>query len=126
MPDETDELKDLERKRLAAFVSKDVEALKGLHAEDFHLINPAGQELSRDDYLTGIAGGFIEYKAWEPESEIQVRVYGDAAILRYRAQVELAVKGESQPLQRFWQTELYEKRDGKWQVVWSQATRVNL
>ncbi len=126
MPDQTDELRDLERTRLSAFVNQDMETLRSLHAEDFHLINPAGQELSRDDYLSGIAAGFIEYRVWEPESEVQVRLYGDAAILRYRAQVEIAVKGESQPLQRFWQTELYEKRGGKWQAVWSQSTRVNL
>ncbi len=126
MPDEIEELKELEQKRLAAFVSKDIRALQGLHADDFHLINPAGQELSRDDYLSGIAEGFIEYRVWEAESDVQVRIHGDSAILRYRAAVELAVKGEVQPLQHFWQTEFYEKIDGKWRAVWSQSTRVNL
>ena len=25
---------------------------------------------------------------------------------------------------RFWHTDIYELRDGRWQVVWSQATRI--
>lgn len=126
MPDEIEELRDLERKRLAAFVAKEIPVLQSMHADDFHLINPAGQELSRDDYISGIAAGFIEYRSWEPESEIQVRLSVDTAALRYRAAIELAVKGESQPMQRFWQTELYEKIDGRWQVVWSQSTRYSV
>jgi uncharacterized protein (TIGR02246 family) len=125
MPDETEELRELERQRLAAFVAGDVPALRALHADDLHLINPAGQELTKEDYIGGIAAGFIQYQTWQPESEIQVRLHGDSAALRYLAQVVIAVKGQVQPPQRFWQTELYEKRDGKWQVVWSQSTRVD-
>ena len=123
MSDEEDELRAIEQERLAAFVAKDIEALEGLHADDFQLINPGGQELSKRAYLSGIEGGMIEYRLWEVDSPIDVRHYGDAAAIRYRSLIEIAVQGELQPRQSFWQTELYEKRDGRWQVVWSQATR---
>ena len=125
MPDESEELRTIERERLAAFVATDIPTLQRLHANDFQLVNPAGQELNRDDYLNGVAQGFIQYKAWEPESRIQVYVYGEVAILRYRATVELAVQGEAQPVQHFWQIEVYEKRRDGWQAVYSQSTRIS-
>ena len=126
MADASEELRALEHEKLAAFVAKDIETLQRLHANDFQLVNPAGQELNRDDYLNGIAMGFIEYRSWEPQSRIQVVTYGDAATLRYRAAVEVAVQGEAQPVQHFWQVEVYEKRRDGWQTVFSQSTRIAL
>ena len=126
MPDDAEELRKIEQEKLAALVAKDIPTLQRIHANDFQLVNPAGQELNRDDYINGIALGYIEYRQWEPESRIQVIPYGDGAVLRYRAQVEVAVQGEAQPVQHFWQVEVYEKRRDGWQTVFSQATRISL
>jgi ketosteroid isomerase-like protein len=124
--DEADELRTIEQERLAAFVAADVPTLQRLHANDFQLVNPAGQELNRDDYLNGIAEGFITYRRWEPEGRIQAYVFGEVAILRYRSTVEVSVQGEAQPEQRFWQVEVYEKRRDGWQATFSQSTRISL
>ncbi len=94
-----------------------------LHADDFQLINPYGIAFSKEQYLGGIASGEIHYLVWEPES-IAVRQHGEMAILRYQAQLEIIVSGQKLPLRRFWHTDSYEKRDGRWQVVWSQATEI--
>jgi hypothetical protein len=59
----------------------------------------------------------------EPESEIAVRCYGEAAVVRYRVRIEVGF-GEGQDADAFWHTDLYELRDGRWQAVWSQATRI--
>ena len=126
MPGEEDELRNLERGRLAAFVAKDIPTLQRLHANDFQLVNPAGQELNRDDYLNGIAQAFIEYRRWEPDGRIQVYVFGEVAVLRYRSIAEIAVQGEAQPEQHFWQVEIYEKRRNGWQAVFSQSTRISV
>ena len=126
MPNDAEDLRSLEQERLAAFVAKDIPTLQRLHANDFQLVNPAGQELNRDDYLNGIAQGFIDYKRWDIDGRIQAYVFGEVAILRYRSVLELAVQGEAQPEQRFWQVEVYEKRRDGWQAVFSQATRINL
>ena len=45
-------------------------------------------------------------------------------ILRYQAQIEIVVSEQKLPPSRFWHMDAYEKRDGRWQVVWSQATEV--
>jgi hypothetical protein len=94
-----------------------------LHADDFQLITPAGGALSKEQYLGGIASGEIDYRVWEPDS-IAVRLYGQAAVLRYQSQLEIVVRGRQVPLRRYWHTDSYEKRNGRWQVVWSQATEI--
>ncbi len=86
------------------------------------LINPRGEALSKEQYLGGIASGQLDYLVWEPESSIEVRLYGQAAVIRYQSQLEIVVQGQKVPLQRYWHTDSYEKRNGRWQVVWSQAT----
>jgi hypothetical protein len=117
-----DELRAIERERLAAFVAKDMAKLRALHADDFEMINPGGQAVTKFEYLNGLEAGFIEYRLWQPDSEIAVHVYGDGAVLRYTSQVEMAVQHEAQPRQRFWQTDVYEKRDGVWLAVWSRIS----
>jgi hypothetical protein len=75
------------------------------------------------EYLGDIASGNLDYLIWEPET-IEVRPYGDAAVIRYRAQAQAIVAGQKTPLRRFWHTDVYEKRDGRWQAVWSQVTLI--
>ena len=112
-----------ERRRLRALVDADMELARTLHAEDFQLINPLGEVLNRAEYLDAVGTGRWDYTLWEPE-EISVRLCGNAAVLRYRSMLQITVNGQQQPAQQHWHTDLYEKRGGQWQVVWSQATRV--
>jgi len=79
---------------------------------------------SKTEYLGAIASGEIDYLVWEPGS-IEVRLYGDVAVIRYRAELRIKVKTmPNAPSGRFWHTDVYEKRNGVWQVVWSQATQI--
>ena len=55
---------------------------------------------------------------------IEVRRYGDAAVIRYQAQAQALAAGRPTGLRRFWHTDIYEKRSGDWQIVWSQATLI--
>lgn len=122
---ETDEnnIRDIERSRLRALVSADIETARRLHAPDFQLITPIGQALSKEEYLGAIEAGYIKYEFWEPE-EIVVRLKENCAVIRYRAQLEVAFAGHKVPLNSYWHTDIYEYRDGCWMVVWSQATGV--
>ena len=53
-----------------------------------------------------------------------VRVQGTMAVVRYQARIEIALGGHALPSLRCWHTDAYELRDGRWQVVWSQATEI--
>lgn len=120
---DADVLRAIERERLRALVSADVARARQLHADDFQLINPLGGVLSKEEYLGGIGSGQLHYLFWEPEP-IAVRVYGNVAVIRYQSQLEVVVQGRHIPRQRYWHTDLYEQREGQWQVVWSQATGI--
>ncbi len=120
---EADLIRATERERLRALVDADMEVARQLHADDFQLINPRGQSLSKEQYLGGIASGDLDYLVWEPES-IEVRLYDQAAVIRYQSQLEIIVQGQKVPRQRYWHTDSYENRNGRWQVVWSQATGI--
>ena len=114
-------LRSTERERLRVLVAGDVERAAQLHTEDFQLINPLGGALSKEQYLGGIGSGQIHYLYWEPES-IAVRLYADVAVIRYRSELEIVVKGHHIPRRRYWHTDLYERHGTQWQVAWSHAT----
>jgi hypothetical protein len=121
-PRDEAELRTVERARLQALVSADLDRASVLHADEFQLVNPAGESLSKDAYLGMIASGELRYLVWEP-GEIAVRLHGpDAAVIRYRSVIEGVVGGRPIPRGRYWHTDAYERRGGRWQVVWSQAT----
>jgi hypothetical protein len=66
--------------------------------------------------------GDIDYRVWEPDSPIEIRLYERRAILRYQSRLEMFRSGRHVELARYWHTDTYEQRGGRWQVVWSQAT----
>ena len=120
---EADELRAVERARLRSLVEADVETARRAHADDFQLVDPSGATLSKEQYLGLVASGELDYLTWEPET-IEVRPYGEGAVLRYRAQAQAIFRGQRVPLRSFWHTDVYENRDGRWQAVWSQATMI--
>ena len=121
---EADLIRTAERERLRALVAVDIEVARELHADDFQLITPAGITRTKEQYLGAIAAGDLRYRVFELVSEINVRLYGEAAVIRYQSNLETETPTGKRPLTRCWHTDSYERRDGRWQVVWSQATRV--
>lgn len=118
------ELAEVERRRLRALVDADVPAADQLHASDFQLVTPSGDSYSKDEYLGDVASGEIDYLQWDPE-EIEARVRGDAGCVRYRSTIRIVVGGQELEPGRYWHTDYYERRSGRWQVIWSQATRAS-
>lgn len=95
-----------------------------LHAADFQLVTPFGATFTKAMDLGAVASGEIDDQVWEPVGEIAVRVYAEAAALRYQAEMEIAFRGQDLGRFRLWHTDLYERRDGQWRVVWSHATAI--
>lgn len=118
---EAEMLRATERERLRALVAGDIARAAQLHAEEFQLINPLGGVLSKEQYLGGIGSGQIRYLHWVADA-ITVRLYGDVAMIRYQSELEIVVRGNHIPRQRYWHTDLFERRGAQWQVVWSHAT----
>jgi ketosteroid isomerase-like protein len=117
-------IRDTERERLRSLVHADMEAAGALHAEDYQLITPRGYAMSKQEYLGRIASGGLRYRVFEPVSDMAVRGSADVALVRYQARIGVAEDDGAESLITCWHTDCYERRDGRWQAVWSQATAI--
>lgn len=123
-PPQAEDLREIEREHLDALVDADVATAGSLMGDDFEVVQPLGDLLSRDEYLGDVGSGALDYLVFEPISEIEVRLYGDAAAMRYRGHVQVVVQGLGEIDQDLWHTLIYELRDGQWLAVWEQKTGV--
>lgn len=112
-------LREIERTRLRALVERDLPLARRLHAPQFQLVTPGGRAFTRDEYLGKIERGDLRYLRWQP-GPIDVRLQSDSAVLRYQATLEFDA---GLPFD-CWHIDSYERIDGRWQVVWSQATAI--
>jgi phage baseplate assembly protein W len=116
-------LRDTERRRLRSLVEADLAAADPLHADSYELITPNGYVLTKQEYLGGIASGQLRYQVFEPVSQVVVRASSQTAILRYQARITVQAGGPTASM-TCWHTDYYERLDGSWQAVWSQATAI--
>jgi len=113
-------LPDIERLRLRALAEGDTDTAARLHADEYQLITPNGSTLTKDDYLGDVRSGRLPYRVFEPITDIAVLGDAPLAVLRYQARISF----DDGPGFTVWHTDCYRLRDGRWQVVWSQATQI--
>ncbi|WP_338242840.1 nuclear transport factor 2 family protein [Aurantiacibacter hainanensis] len=118
------DLAAIERERLRAFVDGDWDTLYALHSDDFELVNPRGQTWTKSQYLDPQREGSFRYLVFEPVGEVRASVVGDAGAVRYESDLSVRVGDNVLSTARHRHTDYYERRDGRWQVVFSQATAV--
>jgi hypothetical protein len=115
-------IRNTERLRLKSLVDADMVTARKLHADDFELITPSGGVMSKEKYMTDIESGRLDYKIWNP-GDITVRLYGNVALIRYTdTGFEVFQNGKLAWSGIVKHTDLYEKIDGQWKVVWSHAS----
>ena len=124
MRDDVAEVLELERSRLRSLVERDMVVAERIHAADYELITPGGQARTKATYLGDVASKRLEYLTFEPTSSIAVRATPDLIVLRYKARIRLSVGVADEVELSAWHTDHYDKRDGNWTVVWSQATEI--
>src|SRR5262249_31658673 len=118
------DLRELESQWLGAYARRDAEALQRIEADDFTITYPDGKVLTRNDEIEKIkkeAGTARDGTAAHTE-DTKVRLFGDVAILTGRY---LVTRGEGGPtISESRYTDVYAKRQGRWQVVASQLTGI--
>lgn len=121
---DAESIRQIERQRLRSLVDVDLETARRIHSDDFQLINPAGAPLTKQEYLGALESGQLDYVGWEP-GDITVKLYGNAAVIRYRDS-RFDVNSGSNVVHRgpMYHTNVYERRGGTWQIVWSQASGI--
>lgn len=119
------EVRKLEREWLDAYEKRDSEAMGRIVADDFKLTFSDGSVQTKADILAQLKTG---RESGRPSSklsteDVQSRVEGETVILTGRFIQQMERDGQTRTMQ-FRYTDTYAKRQGRWQVVSSQLTRI--
>ena len=113
---------DIDRKRMQAMAAKDIAALESLLGDDLLYTHSSAHTDTKKSLIGGIASGSAVYTSVEP-SEVKAQDLGDAVVLTGIAQIRGVSNGT--PIAfgvRF--TDVYARRNGRWQMVTWQSTRL--
>lgn len=115
-PADAQRLLDLEQRWLTAGERRDIPALKEILADDFVDVSYQGKLRSKADHLDAT---LAPSKSRQTLDELKVRLYGDTGIVNGLDHVVTA-DGSATYEVRF--TDVFVKRDGRWQAVSAQET----
>ena len=118
-----DQIKALLNQSRQAVLKGDTSYLEKNAAEDYSRVGPDGKRVSKSDWINAIKSGDVKMESVET-SDVKVRVYGNAAVATYAADVKGTNKG--QDISGHNQiTRVFVKQAGKWQEVAFHSTRAS-
>ena len=113
-PDAKKAVGDFSKQISDTMVKGDAAALTAMLADDWRVTTPDGTH-DKASVLAGIKAGTLKYLVMD-KSKLEVRVYGDAAVVTGTIRAKIAVDGrELMSTDLF--TEVLVKKGGKWQCV---------
>lgn len=115
-------VKAAELRRFAVMTARDYTALATILGDDLVYTHSSAVVDSKAAYLESLTSGRVTYKTITP-SDLQVRVYGTTAIITGLAAMTVDANGEALN-NRLRFTDVWVKRDGRWQMVAWQSTRM--
>jgi ketosteroid isomerase-like protein len=105
-----------------AVVNRDVAALQHLYAEEYMSVDQEGMAWNKKQDIEIDTAGVSRLSTYKLD-DLTVRVYGDFAVVTGRNRAKGKVLGSVAEAQtRF--TDVFVKRDGRWQCVHSQTTPI--
>ena len=113
---------DLDKKRMQAMAEKDFATLDAVLANDLIYTHSSARLDSKQSLIGNMQSGATVYTSVEP-SEVKAQDLGDAVVLTGVAQIKVVSNGKPNAFGvRF--TDIYAKRNGRWQMVTWQSTRL--
>src|SRR6266699_6734963 len=109
------EILNLEEARNQAVIHGDVTALDRMTSDDYTFITLRGELRTKSDILKGFASGSFKYESRQI-SGLNVRVYGDTAVVTGRSVQKGAENGKDYS-GAYWFTRVYVKQQGRWTTV---------
>ena len=122
MADNRQMIIDLDKKRMTAMAQKDVATLNTLLADDLIYTHSSARLDTKQSLIVGMTSGSTVYTGCEP-SDVKAQDLGDTVVLTGVAQIKVTANGTANAFGvRF--TDVYAKRNGRWQMVTWQSTRL--
>ncbi len=113
---------DLDRKRMQAMAAKDVATLEAVLADDLVYTHSSARLDTKRSLIDGMKSGSTVYTSVEP-SGVKAQDLGDTVVSTGTAQIKVVSNGTPNAFGvRF--TDVYAKRNGSWQMVTWQSTRL--
>jgi ketosteroid isomerase-like protein len=113
---------DLEHEFLAACLSADIEKLSHILADNFIFTDPYGLNLTKSEWLDGIKSGEFTFESIEL-NDLEVHVSTNIAWAR--AEVHVKARSNKADYDGFFSAmDIYENRQGKWQIILSTANQL--
>ena len=113
---------DLDRKRMQAMAAKDIAQLEALLADDLVYTHSSARLDTKQSLIANMRSGATVYASVEP-SEVKAQELGDVVVLTGAARIKVASQGKQLDFAvRF--TDAYARRNGRWQMVVWQSTRL--
>lgn len=117
------ELTKVEEEWHSAYVKHDPSILECILAEEYVSISSNGGSADKAQTIAGLKRDDSQYEYSTPH-DLDIRIYGDGAIVIGRTKEKWKnKKGEEFTAEYRW-TDLFVKRDGRWQCVAAQVARV--
>jgi ketosteroid isomerase-like protein len=116
-----EELLKLENAFAEAIVNNDLESIRRLVADDWIIIDPNGEIVDRTRFFEVIKSGVLTHDMMESKDS-RVRVYGDSAVVTAVTRTKGKFMGHDFSTQER-ATDVFVKRDGRWQCVLTHLTR---
>jgi uncharacterized protein (TIGR02246 family) len=117
-----DEVRAAELRRFQVTTARDYEALATLLGDDLVYTHSNALVDSKPSYLESLHKGLV-YHTIEPR-EMKVRVYGDTAIINAEATIITSTGGGEKRPNELRYTDVWVRREGRWQMVAWQSTRL--
>lgn len=116
------EILQTERRRFEAMVKGDLAALESILADDLQYTHSNGAFDTKASFIGALKSGELQYQGVMPE-DLRARVYGSTAVLTGVSLMNVRVRGQQASFRvRF--TDVYVKRDDRWQMVAWHASRL--
>ncbi len=116
-----EELLTLEKAFADAIVRNDLEGIGRLVTDDWIIVDPNGEIVDRARFFEVIKSGALTHDMMESE-DFRVRVYGDSAVVSGLTRTKGKFMGQEFST-RERATDVFVKRDGRWQCVLTHLTR---
>jgi ketosteroid isomerase-like protein len=112
----------LDKKRMQAMAEKDFATLNAVLADDLIYTHSSARLDTKQSLIGNMQSGATVYTSVEP-SEVKAQDLGDTVVLTGIAQIKVVSNGKPNAFGvRF--TDIYTKRNGRWQMVTWQSTRL--
>ena len=107
---------------VGSYAKNDAAVTGRVLADDFTFTNPFGEVMTREQRIAEIKPGGVHFDAYTVD-DVNVRVFGDTAVVTNRASLT-GKRGDQALSGQYRVTQVFVKRDGRWQLVAAQSTKI--